>query len=48
MKVLEITTEISPFFKAGGLGDACNGITNSLSKRGINVRVFTILTPKMK
>lgn len=39
-KIIEITTESSPFFKAGGLGDACAGISQSLSLKANDVRVF--------
>ncbi len=43
MKILMISPELTPFSKAGGLGDMVASLTLALAGRGHDVRVFTPL-----
>ena len=43
MKILMLSPELTPFSKAGGLGDMVASLTLALAERGHDVRVFTPL-----
>ncbi|HPW47123.1 MAG TPA: glycogen/starch synthase, partial [Rectinema sp.] len=40
MKILFISSELTPFAKSGGLGDAVSSLAAALSKLGHDVRVL--------
>jgi starch synthase len=40
MKICLLTSELSPFAKTGGLGDAVTGLARFLSNQGVDVRLF--------
>jgi starch synthase len=48
MKILMISPELTPFSKAGGLGDMVASLTLALAERGHDVRVFTPLYGNIK
>ncbi len=48
IKVLQITMEMSPFAKAGGLADVCAALPKWLNKRNIDIKVMMPLFPKCK
>lgn len=43
MKILMLSPELTPYSKAGGLGDMVSALTTALAERGHDVRVFTPL-----
>ncbi len=48
MKILMISPELTPYSKAGGLGDMVASLTLALAERGHEVRVFTPLYGSIK
>ncbi|MEG0254567.1 MAG: glycogen synthase GlgA [Vagococcus sp.] len=47
MKVLFCTSECSPFFKTGGLGDVAGALPKELKEKGIDVRVVLPFSSKI-
>lgn len=47
MKILFCTSECSPFFKTGGLGDVAGSLPKALKKEGVDVRVILPFSSKI-